>query len=197
MSTVAERMALDVAEAHARAFAVLIEDACERVCIAGSIRRGASPVGDIELVAVPKLEPELDMFDESTGRKLDMLDQRLSDLEARGTIERRMVNGHGAWGPKYKRLGFQGAPFDLFICDRGRYGLILAIRTGPAEYSRALVTQVGHTTKSGRAGLLPERLRVDGGWLTERRSGRWIATPEEIDFYQTTGIPFLAPKARR
>jgi DNA polymerase/3'-5' exonuclease PolX len=200
MSTTATRMNQAKAKAIAARFVTEISPYCERIVVAGSIRRGAETVGDIEIVAVPKVE-EVDLsrtlFDEVLTEPTDMLQVRLWDLLGAGRIERRVTNGHSAWGPRYRRLSFEGAPIDLFSCERERFGLILAIRTGPALYSQQLVTTKGSRTREGgRIGLCSSNRRVRDGWLTDRVSGQRIETPNEIDFYREIGQPFVAPKGR-
>lgn len=51
---VLKRMPLVVAERHAQRIVEAISGACERIQIAGSIRRRKEEVGDIEIVAIPK-----------------------------------------------------------------------------------------------------------------------------------------------
>jgi hypothetical protein len=67
-----------------------------------------------------------------------------------------------------------------------QWGALLAIRTGPADYSRALVT------KCKERGLDC----VDGR-LVARGSGRELATPEEADFIRACGMSYLEPWERR
>lgn len=196
MSATETRMPLAEAEAIAMRFCQEIGPYCERMMIAGSIRRARPEVGDIEIVAVPKVETleARDMFDLVIGsERVDMLDVHLTMQLDRGVVQKRETNGLKAWGQRYKRLSFEGAPIDLFCCDSARYGLILAIRTGPAAYAHQFVTQVGHTTNDGRLGRLPAHLKVADGWLTYRVSGQRIETPEERDFFREIGVPYVEP----
>lgn len=113
-------------------------------------------------------------------------------------IERRAAGETGrlAWGPSYKRLSFEGYPFDLFTPEAARFGLILTIRTGPAAWSHQLVTPRGTKTRDGRDGLMPPYLRVREGWLTERTSGRRIPTPTERDVFDHMQLRWLEPEDR-
>lgn len=199
MSTTETRMSFTEAYVTAEHFSDEIRPYCERLVIAGSLRRRSADVGDIEIVAVPKVEvsDSLDMFGESVGsERIDLLDLRLTMQLDRGVVQRRATNGHSAWGMKYKRLSFEGAPFDLFCCDAERFGLILAIRTGPAGFSNALVTNKGSRTRDGRPGMLPTTMRVVEGWLTYRVSGQRIAVPTEEAFFETIGLPYVEPQNR-
>jgi DNA polymerase/3'-5' exonuclease PolX len=210
VSATATRLPIAEALPVARAFCRLIEPACHRLAIAGSIRRRATTVGDIEIVAIPKLEEEraLDLFGETTAvRYTSRLEGLLNSMGADGMIAKRLDrNGRPAWGPKLKRLSFQGVPVDLFCTTARQWGLILAIRTGPAAYSHQFVTPRGQKVRVGtddrgkpifRMGRLPEHLKVEGGWLMSRVSGQRFETAEEMDFFNLARLEYVEPWARR
>ena len=110
----------------------MLAPSCDRIAVAGSIRRGSPTVGDIEIVCLPKFLQRTDgLFgDEFTLEDLchEWCDGCLSD----GTFAKRLdVNGRPAWGRKHKRALFQGVPVDLFsVIEPAQWGVILAIRTG-------------------------------------------------------------------
>lgn len=197
----ATRIPISEALPIARAFVAEIEPYCERVVIAGSIRRGATVVGDVEIVAVPRTQivEAVGMFGEviATG-VVDLLDQHVTGLWANGVVTKRpLADGSTRFGRSLKYMAYQNVPLDLFAPESGRFGWILTLRTGPAEFSRQLVVERGHKTKDRRQGLLPSRLKPDGGWLTHRVSGQRIATPEEQDIFDLFGIPYRDPQERR
>jgi DNA polymerase/3'-5' exonuclease PolX len=209
VSATTERVPVSEAMGIAEQLIAYLEPACERIVIAGSIRRGLPTVGDIELVAVPRLREtvERDMFGEvAATRKTDLLDERLDHLLRAGLVAKRTrSDGKTFWGPKAKYLTFEGMNVDLFTPEAQRFGLILMIRTGPAVYSHQLVTEKGKQFVTGyqpngrpimRYGLLPSHLRVQEGWLTSKVSGIRIPTPEERDFYDYTRLPYLDPWER-
>lgn len=210
MSATAIRIAVSQAMAVAERLLAHLEPVCQRIQIAGSIRRGLPTVGDIELCAVPKTETryERDMFGETVGTaQVDLLDARLTTMLDNDIVARRLrSDGKTVWGRQMKYLTFEGVNVDLFTPDAQRFGLILMIRTGPAAYSHQLVTErgkalvVGHQPNGRpitRYGLLPSHLRVQDGWLTSRFSGIRIPTPEERDFYEHTRLPYIDPQDRR
>lgn len=210
MSGASNRMPIAQARPIAEAFVREIAPYCERVAIAGSIRRGATMVGDIEVVAVPKVEAEheTDMFGETVAtRRIDRLHEHMGQLLNDRTVQQRpRADGAIFWGPKAKYLVYEGIPVDLFTPEAARFGVILAIRTGPWTYSRRLVTtkdktvQIG-TDSRGRPllarGLMPECYRVQDGWLTWRVSGERIPTPEESDLFALLGLEYRDPELRR
>jgi len=56
MSEVARRVSLAEAAADAEAFVAAVSPWCERIEVAGSVRRGKRDVGDVEYVVIPKFE---------------------------------------------------------------------------------------------------------------------------------------------
>ena len=70
------QLAMNYTEAKAIADDLVAQVApyCQRVEIAGSIRRGkAEDIKDVELVVIPHLVPYLDMFQNPTGETFNML----------------------------------------------------------------------------------------------------------------------------
>ena len=175
--------ALRIAEGLVREF----RPYCERMEIAGSIRRGKAEVGDIEIVAVPKLMAMYDMFGEQVGTRNE-LDHPLGWLLMNRA---RFVKN----GPRYKQIALpEGIKLDLFlVLPPAQWGVIFAIRTGPAEFSRWIVTS------RTLAGALPAGYKVKDGSV--RRSlweeGFTISMPEEIEFLNFLGLGWIEPEERR
>ena len=188
----------------AKRFVALIEPFCDRLVVAGSLRRRLPFCGDIEVVAIPKVvsvetkTPEL-FGDRIEVTEVDSLHERLTELLADGTVQKRMLGEDGTttrWGPRTKYLLFEDRPIDLFATTADLWGWTLVIRTGPAEFSRQIVQPRGLKTKDRRAGLLSPHLTVDGG-LHSRMSGQLIPTPEESDVFRVLGIDYREPWERR
>jgi DNA polymerase/3'-5' exonuclease PolX len=161
----------------------LLAPACERIEVAGSLRRRRPTVSDIELVAMPRFVDEQDgLFDTARHSALDAL---LGDIERRpvtlhrhdGTEQEQVRDGTA-----YKALQYRGLPVDLFIVDpeRSDWGVIFTIRTGPADFAHELVARC---RTWGR--------RVQGGRLYDR--GRYVPCPEETDFLAAVGLPWIEP----
>lgn len=177
----------------------LLEDlgpGCERIEIAGSLRRGKAEVHDIELVAVARTEERPDgLFGTQT---VDLLDERLGVLMAEACIHPRRVESHRAdgsvehqtkLGPAFKALvSPTGIPVDLFIVrPPATWGCIYALRTGPGAWNTELVTRCKDI---GR--------RVAGGQVERWDGGTWtvVPTPEEADFFAALGQPWVEPRDR-
>lgn len=165
------------AERIAHSMAAALTPFCSRVEIAGSIRRRKRIVGDIEIVCIPQFET--DMFGNPSGvSKLAGIDWTLY-----GEVK--------ANGEKYKKILLpQGIQLDLFIVTPpAQWGVIFLIRTGPADYSRKMVTP----RRDG--GRLPSNYRVKDGAVWSRN--HIIETPEEFNYYELCGVPFVQPWLRK
>lgn len=189
-----------VARVAARSLLGALETACERIEIAGSLRRGKSEVHDIELVATARLEERPDGLFGS--EQADLLEERVAALLAPGRfrafIEARQVETHRAdgtveyrtkLGPAYKALAHRGIPVDLFIVrPPAAWGCIFALRTGPGTWNTRLVTEC---KSIGR--------RVEGGQVQRWTGAGWdpVPTPEEEDFFRALGQPWVEPRDRR
>lgn len=155
---------------------------CERINIAGSIRRGKPDVKDIELAAIPK--PGRDMFGEIDLDGPTALDAVLNKhIIDRGGY---LIKG----GRRYKQFHLsEGINLDFFlVLPPAQFGVIFAIRTGPADFSRWLVTP------RSKGGALPSHCRVkDGGVYDETGL---IPMPEEQDFFDLLGVEWIEPSVR-
>jgi DNA polymerase/3'-5' exonuclease PolX len=197
MSAVADRMLRPDAIKIARAFVDAIEDCTERLVVAGSLRRRLAMIGDVEVVAVPKVERVVGGLFEDQERDVDLLAARMQDLLDQGRIERRLdKNLSPRWGPTLRYLLFQGARVDLFTPSDDRFGWILLLRTGPAAFSRQLVVERGRRTKDNRPGLLPPLIVPRDGRLTWRVSGERIETSSERDIFELFNLPYQEPWER-
>lgn len=155
------------------------EPLCHRFQVAGSVRRGCASVGDIEIVCVPK---EHSMFSEGLAGGIEKM---LSE----GSLQRGRCNG-----PKFQQYllpHHRMAKVDLFLTVMDSFGLILAIRTGPASYSKRIVTQ------RSKKGLLKSWLNVSEGQLIITDTGAVMPTPEEYDFLHQYAGGWVEPQQRR
>ena len=157
---------------------------CERIEIAGSIRRGKPEVKDIEIVCVPKIEKQPDLFG-FEALKVNLLEFYIDSLLADNAIRIHKR------GPRYKKISLsEGICIDLFIVlPPSQWGVQFLIRTGPADFSHWIVT----SKQSG--GALPSNLKIKDGavWHGVKK----IETPEETDFFKVIGVNYLEPSQRQ
>jgi DNA polymerase/3'-5' exonuclease PolX len=219
-----EGMTLGYARVMAEALVDLLAPACERIEIAGSIRRQKARPNDIDLVMDPceriSRQPSLDS-PLGFGRleRTNLLDARCDELLKQGVLEKRPDSqGRHCWGTGIKRAVFyQGqdyAPVDLFqVVEPRQWGVIYAIRTGPGDFNKLLVTSQWF----GRA--CPKDREVAGGRVWFIDPGRedlarmpatkfarlaeqgeieatMIPTPEEEDFFRVLDVPCWPPHER-
>jgi DNA polymerase/3'-5' exonuclease PolX len=206
-------MPLEYAREMADALVELLAPACERIAIAGSVRRKKKFPNDIEVVCEPKL----------TDRGRNLCDLACEDLLRTGQLEKRPDSrGRHCWGTGIKRAVFyQGqdyAPVDLFaVIEPRQWGVIYAIRTGPGDFNRILVTNQLF------GGACPPDRKVAGGrvWSLvacseERRyhmarmpaskfarqaeqgelDAQVIPTPTEESFFEALEVPYWPPEQR-
>jgi hypothetical protein len=187
----------------------MLAPACVSLDVAGSIRRRRPEVSDIELLAVPIMEPALDLFGQprADAPPLNYLDALCGELRAAGVFEDRPdKNGRGAFGPRFKRLAYRGVALDLFSVigppyGTASWGCLMAIRTGPRWFSKALVVPENKTvyTDDGRPlcpGLMPAWLKHEGGRYVHLRDGEPISTPDEADVFKLLRLEYIPPQER-
>jgi len=189
------RVSLDVARTMAGLLLAQLAPVCERVEIAGSVRRGRPMVGDLEVVAIPRTETrerQVDLFTREieTVNRLDLV---LDDLVA----AERVVNATAAgkkicWGPRQKRFWMHINPrhgwlqVDLFLTVPEAWGAIFCLRTGPEAFSKALVTHFLYRT--------PYR-QQDGG-LIVKSTGCRVSVPTEEAYFDAAGLTYIPPGRR-
>lgn len=108
------------AQEAARAVVAQLDPLCRRIEVAGSVRRQASEVRDLEIVCIPEVARYLEF-------------QRLVDSWPK-------VRGQSTGRYTRRRLTRHNLELDLFICSAQTWACNLTIRTGCAEFSHALVT---------------------------------------------------------
>jgi DNA polymerase/3'-5' exonuclease PolX len=164
---------------------------CDHIEVAGSLRRHVPEVGDIEIVAVPRHR------DEAAGlwgepSRTNELSERIDGLLADGVLAPHPDDPKR--GERYSKVVHRasGLQVDVFSARPETLGLILLIRTGPADYSRRVVTDArarGFHVAEGelhRGGLAP---------ATHARCER-VSTPGEQAVCDALGIPLLPPERR-
>lgn len=168
---------------------------CERIQIAGSLRRGKPNCKDIEIVAIPKWEavemPPENLFASFYKPEFQLRNLLFEWAATQGDIrwikpgkteiESGRINPDG----KYWRgwLPAREVKLDLFLCKPDNWGAIYLIRTGSAEFSQAVVTQAKRIGKPCRDGFFT-------------RDGEPVATPEEIAVFDLLNLEYAEPANR-
>ena len=162
-------MQYELAKKMADKYLNILKPYCDRIEIAGSIRRKKkNDIKDVEIVLIPK------------GSKL---------LQFKETVEKwRKIKGE-AIGKYTQRQTEDGVILDIFIANKNNWGLIFAIRTGSAEYSHKVLANGwvsrGYNSKDGV--LIPSE-KIP---LKEK-----VFIYEEEDLFNLIGIPYVEPERR-
>lgn len=149
--------------------ATMLEPACEWLALAGSLRRGKMMVGDVEIVAIPK----------------DNYWVHTDGLLQAGTVSHAKPKG---WGPKLRKLVYQGVKFDVFLCDADNRGYQYWLRTGPDN-------------AEDRANTTLMTLMKDKAPFTVHDGYAWLGTKKlristEDEWFGLLGFHFIEPKDR-
>lgn len=143
---------------------------CERIEIAGSIRRKKSTAGDVEIVAIAKPY--------ATGIFEDGLAKIVNKW---AKVKGEMVYGLCKYTQRILPCGLK---LDIFFATPENWGSILAIRTGSADYSHKVLAR----------GWTNNGYKSEGGILI--REGERFTVPEEKDLFRMAGIKFVPPEER-
>lgn len=188
--------------------AALLDPACARLTVAGSIRRERPEVWDIEIVAMPfyreepdpRAQPQL-FAPPPPPLRINRLWERVEEI-SEGHQAILPIKPGVAWieadprwhqkrlaGSRYLKflLPREGIKVDLFLADATTWGLVLAIRTGSAMFSQALVSRWTAVSRGGHA---------KAGLLTNA-AGLVVPTPEEEDVFRACRVAFIQPSARK
>jgi DNA polymerase/3'-5' exonuclease PolX len=170
----------------ARRMTKALQHSCHRLMIVGSVRRCKQMVGDIELLAVTKRHE--DMFGCENGPAF--IDTPLQRMIDSGELSKPIKNGD-----RYKQFIVTsiGMKFDLFIVPADEWAVALAIRTGPRDFSRRIVTE------RHRHGLLQDGHMIEGNklWRKQPAGGRsQVIVESENQFLQDYCGGFVFPQKR-
>ena len=168
-------MELAKAKKVAAKYVMMLTPYCERISIAGSIRRERPEVKDIEIVIIPKEIPtKIDLFTQEPRRSPGFI-QVVNSLEK--------VKGEPTGKYTQRRL-LEGINLDLFMITKENWGLQIAIRTGSAEFShKVLATGWTRLDYTSHEGIL---------W----KEGTPVYIHEEKELFDLLGLDFIEPPQR-
>lgn len=170
-------MKLEKAKAIAEELVKQLAPHCIRIEIAGSIRREKPEVKDIEIVAIPK-PYEVGLFESGIASVVSSWQKVKGELPCKYT--QRLIT-------RLPAVDFVGEiKLDLFFARPENWGLILAIRTGSAEYSHQVLAN----------GWVKKGYHSVEGMLFHDKSKWERKITEEWQLFDLIGIPMPEPKDR-
>lgn len=161
---------LDEASSIAQRVLEQLKPFCDRIEIAGSIRRRSPEVKDIEIVCIPK-PYSIGLFEDGLASVVNQW---------------KATKGQLDYGKcKYtQRILPEGIKLDLFFAEKENWGLILAIRTGSADYSHKVLA-----TGWVKKGYVSEEGRL-------KKDGKEYPVYEEKDLFERIGVEYIEPNQR-
>lgn len=172
MSALGTTMPLARARALAEKIAAQLRPFCERVEIAGSIRRGRPVCGDIDLVCLPKPGGKEEIVRRChQAAKLMKHGEQYVVFELANGFQLDLWFAHAGGG-------------DLFAPEPSNFGVLLLARTGSAMHN----VWIAQTAQAERLHFNPHK-----GILRGREV---IASTTEQEIFDALGLAFIAPERR-
>ena len=178
-----------------------LSPACERIEIAGSLRRKRPTVKDIELVYIPKVESISNLIGEPIVHRNfleELLDHLLNcDYTVRvnsedvlvsgGVFEKRSSkDGRFTYGENNKLLIHKPTriPVDVFAAKHVNWGMTLLVRTGSAGFNKRVMTRF-------------QQLRMQGhAYAGVSTTDGEVDCPDEEIIFKLLGWEFMLPEER-
>lgn len=179
-----------------------LKPSCEKIEIAGSIRREKQMVRDVELVALVRESTMKDLFGHSVDVGRTKLDDALDQLHEVAHLGWKPDDRKG--GDKLKRLrhGNTGLLCDLYVVtDRRAWGSHIAVRTGPHQFSIHMMKKARELGMFFADGFLLHGHKPH----TRGKTGRCRYGPEcesiiplktEADVFEILKIRYMYPSER-
>ena len=170
-------MELEKAKVIAEKLKSLLAPVCEKIEVAGSIRRQKPKVGDIELLCIPRYVAGV-----------DQLDREIGGLMVQGILGfRRNKRGSRIYGSKNKLLvHINGIGVDIFSTDEQCWPVALVVRTGGKETNKRIATAA-----------LRKRWRFHAYGSGFSTPDGEIVCRSEREVFEAVGLPYQEPWERR
>lgn len=177
-----QRVLLGHAQVVAWTVAAELRPFCERIEIAGSVRRRKATCKDAEIVCIPK-PGRRDLFGVVLS---DQVTDYLESQIGRGHWQKRPnIRGIMTFGPSNKLVTFDNFAVDIFSTTARNWGMTLLVRTGSAEFNKRAFTRFLQLGLEGHA----------YGGVT--KGGVEIDCPDEETVFRLLGWEFAEPEARQ
>lgn len=172
----------------AREICIRLKPHCERLIVAGSLRRCSPTVGDVEILYVPRMEER--PFDFFSTHMVSLADEEIARMLVDGTLTKRpSITGTTAWGEKNKLAIHRSLiPVDLFRATDEAWWNYLVCRTGPADSNKRIAMaaqQRGY------------RWSPYGSGFVRLSDGVEIPVNSESEVFEFVGMPGAEPKDRQ
>lgn len=163
---------------------------CERIEIAGSLRRKKETVGDIEILFVPAIGGRPipgDLFGATV--ETDLAAEHVNHWLDTGMLTKREgENGSTAWGAKNKlAMHSSGIPIDFFSVPAENWIVSLVIRTGGKD------TNLKLTTGARDRGMT---LEAYGAGCRCLETGDYFIPTTERELFEICGVRYAEPEFR-
>lgn len=157
---------------------------CQRIAIAGSVRRQASVCKDVEIVCIPNgckavWSKTGDLFG-GTGYIVEYSKYSREFITALSAYP--IEKGHPTG--RYVKINYMGSIVDVFMCTPTNWGYIHAVRTGPKSISQRLVIN-----------LKMKGYECKDGWVY--KDGHPGELKEESELFALAGMKFYDPQYRK
>lgn len=180
------KWAAEIALAVAQELIDTAEGFCDRIEIAGSLRRCREEVGDIEILYVPAVVPdESDLFAPPTPVDVGGV------LLGLGLVRQRPNKlGRFTWGERIKLATHieSGIPVDLFATEEESWANYLVCRTGPRELNEEIAT---------RAKRMGWKWEPYSSGFVHPETGKRAVMHGEDDVFRFVGLTPLDPADRQ
>ena len=163
---------------------------CDRVEIAGSLRRRKPNPKVIEIVAIPKQSDFIDLFE---TKRANLLYDWARNIEDEDRIHWIKPNTEDVirWpldpdGRYWRGWLVKGEiKLDLFLTTPETWGATFLIRTGSSEFNQRVFSWAeNHTGHIFYGGKMHDAV------------GRFVPTPEEMSIFEILEMPYTAPEKR-
>lgn len=179
------KWAAEIALAVAQELIDTAEGFCDRIEIAGSLRRCREEVGDIEILYVPAVIPdESDLFAPPTPVDVGGV------LLGLGFVRQRPNKlGRFTWGERIKLATHieSGIPVDLFEAEEASWYNYLVCRTGPRELNEEIAT---------RAKRMGWKWEPYSSGFVNLETGERFVVGHERHVFEFVGLPYRKPWER-
>jgi DNA polymerase/3'-5' exonuclease PolX len=187
---------LEIAREHAQQLVQLLLPLCERIEIAGSIRRGKEMVKDIDLVVIPKMTSKTTLFEPTKIEETEFHATLATTMQLTAdgpSIIRGTMPLMASWDFDPRR----SIDVDVYIAKPESWATLLLIRTGSAEHNIWMCARA--RACGGKLHADGSGLEVPGQYdpIAQRTENNQVLRPKtEEEIFKALGIPMPAPNQR-